>query len=163
TDKIFFAEAPKTAREARALPRSVRHVVTAFVWALAIVGCSEEKDTRTHILVWHQKIAGERDLFNEQVARFNAQHPDVVVDTLYKENEELRNLFVIAAVAGQGPDLIYGPSDNVGVMVTTQTIMPLDKLFAPEYFAAFAPQGMISWRDATWLVGDQIGNHLTLV
>src|SRR5206468_4418094 len=134
----------------------------AFLIAL-FSGCEQSRDTRTHILIWHQKIGGERDLFNEEVARFNAAHSDVVVDTLYKENEELRNLFVIAAVAGQGPDLIYGPSDNVGVMVTTQTIMPLDKLFAPEYFAAFAPQGMISWRDATWLVGDQIGNHLTLV
>src|SRR5947207_1984933 len=71
-----------------------------------LAACNRAPDTRTHVLIWHQKIGGERDLFNDQVARFNATHRDVVIDTLYKENEELRNLFVIAAVAGQGPDII---------------------------------------------------------
>src|SRR6185436_3913953 len=99
---------------------------------LVFAGCDRTADSRTHILIWHQKIAGERDLFHEQVARFNASHQDIVVDTLYKENEELRNLFVIAAVAGQGPDIIYGPADNVGVFVTTQTVLPLDKILSAE-------------------------------
>src|SRR4051794_34821404 len=91
--------------------------------------CSKAVDSRQHVLIWHQKIGGERDLFNAQIARFNAAHPECVIDVLYKENEELRNLFVIAAVAGQGPDLIYGPADNVGVFVTTKTILPLEKVF----------------------------------
>lgn len=126
-------------------------------------GCSQVSDGRAHVLIWHQKIAGERDLFNEQVARFNAAHPEWVVEPLYKENEELRNLFVIGAVAGQGPDIIYGPADNVGVLVTTQTVLPLEKVFAEEFFSRFTPQGIVSWKGARWLVADQIGNHLTLV
>jgi maltose-binding protein MalE len=130
---------------------------------LVLVGCKRAPDSRTHVLIWHQKISGERDLFNEQVARFNAAHSNCVVETLYKENEDLRNLFVIAAVAGQGPDIIYGPADNVGVLVTTQTILPLDKLFPDEFFARFVPQGIVSWKNARWLAADQIGNHLTLV
>ena len=134
----------------------------AFLIAL-FSGCEQSRDTRTHVLIWHQKIGGERDLFNEEVARFNAAHSDVVVDTLYKENEELRNLFVIAAVAGQGPDIIYGPADNVGVFVTTRTITPLEGIFSDEFFSRFIPQGVVRWKDASWLVGDQIGNHLTLV
>ncbi len=89
--------------------------------------------------------------------------PDSVVDTLYKENEELRNLFVIAAVAGQGPDIIYGPADNVGVFVTTQTILPLEKVFSGSFFGRFTPQGVVSWKGSRWLAADQIGNHLTLV
>jgi maltose-binding protein MalE len=84
----------------------------------ARAGCDHAKDARTDVLIWHQKIGGERDLFNQHIARFNAAYSDCVAETLYNENEELRNLFVIAAVAGQGPDIIYGPADNFGIFVT---------------------------------------------
>ncbi len=125
--------------------------------------CSPRVESHRRIQIWHQKISAERDLFHEQLKRFNAAHPEYVVEALYKENEELRNLFVIAAVAGQGPEIIYGPSDNVGVMVTTQTVMPLDRVFGPEFFERFIPQGIVSWQEKRWLAADQIGNHLTLV
>jgi maltose-binding protein MalE len=130
---------------------------------LSTPACERTTDSRQHILIWHQKIGGERDLFNEQIARFNAAHPDCVIDTLYKENEELRNLFVIAAVAGQGPDIIYGPADNVGVFVTTQTILPLEKVFSEKFFGRFTPRGVVSWKGSRWLAADQIGNHLIMV
>ncbi len=133
-------------------------IVVVFVSA-----CTRSADPRPHVLIWHQKIGGERDLFNQQIARFNAAHSDIVVEPLYKENEELRNLFVIAAVAGQGPDLIYGPADNVGVLVTTKTILPLEKVFDAAFFDRFTPQGVVSWKGSRWLAADQIGNHLTLV
>ncbi len=141
----------------------VARFVLGIATFLLVAGCDRAPDGRTHVLIWHQKIGGERDLFNEQVARFNSAHPDCVVDTLYKENEELRNLFVIGAVAGQGPDIIYGPADNVGVLVTTQTVLPLERVFPEEFFSRFTSQGIVSWKGARWLVADQIGNHLTLV
>jgi maltose-binding protein MalE len=130
---------------------------------LGMSACEKTADARQHVLIWHQKIGGERDLFNEQIARFNAAHSDVVIDALYKENEELRNLFVIAAVAGQGPDVIYGPADNVGVFVTTKTVLPLDQIFPEDFFARFTPPGIVSWKGSRWLAADQIGNHLMLV
>jgi len=130
---------------------------------LSTPACEKNADSRQHILIWHQKIGGERDLFNEQIARFNAVHPGFVVDTLYKENEELRNLFVIAAAAGQGPDIIYGPADNVGVFVTTKTVLPLEKIFSESFFGRFTPQGIVSWKNNRWLAADQIGNHLIMV
>ena len=138
-------------------------MLVAIAAASALISCDRAADPRQHVLIWHQKIGGERDLFDRQVARFNEAHPDCVVDVLYKENEELRNLFVIAAVAGQGPDLIYGPADNVGVFVTTQTILPLEKIFGDEFFGRFTAQGLVSWKGNRWLAADQIGNHLTLV
>lgn len=130
---------------------------------VALTGCGKAPDHRVHLRIWHQKIAGERDLFEEQIHRFVILHPEIAVETLYKENEELRNLFVIAGVAGQGPDVIYGPSDNVGVLVTTKTILPLERLFPPAYFQRFLEQGIVSWQGSRWLLADQIGNHLTLV
>jgi maltose-binding protein MalE len=140
--------------------------VRAVALVACIVFCSachRTPDTRTHIRIWHQKIAGERDVFDEFVRGYNAAHPDRVVEALYKENEELRNLYIIAAVAGQGPDLIYGPADNVGVLVTTKTIRPLNDIFSDEFFSRFTPRGLVDWQGSHWLAGDQIGNHLTLV
>ncbi|MEY2487462.1 MAG: arabinogalactan oligomer / maltooligosaccharide transport system substrate-binding protein ganP [Verrucomicrobiota bacterium] len=167
--KIVSARRRNQTRETRALPDLIFRVSKALgvillpYLVICLSGCVQKSDTRRHVLIWHQKIGGERDLFHEQVARFNASHPDIVVETLYKENEELRNLFVIAAVAGQGPDIIYGPADNVGVFVTTRTILPLDEIFPPPFFARFVPQGMVRWKNAPWLAADQIGNHLILV
>ncbi|HEY1583461.1 MAG TPA: extracellular solute-binding protein [Chthoniobacterales bacterium] len=147
---------------ARSQTRILRAALLVGLFALCSA-CQRAPDTRTHIRIWHQKIGGERDLFDEFVRRYNASHPDRVVETLYKENEELRNLYIIAAVAGQGPDLIYGPADNVGVLVTTKTIRPLNDLFDDRFFSRFTKQGLVDWHGSHWLAADQIGNHLTLV
>ncbi len=133
------------------------------VFALLYAACQRAPDTRAHIRIWHQKIGKERDLFEQLIGQYNGAHPDRVVEPLYKENEELRNLYIIAAVAGQGPDLIYGPADNVGVLVTTETIQPLDQIFDASFFQRFTPQGLVDWKGSHWLAADQIGNHLTLV
>src|SRR5438105_14464603 len=164
--KVRFSETEKPTGETPVLPRRARCcrvILSAVFLMFAFASCARTPDTRTHILIWHQKIAGERDLFHEQIARFNAAHPETVVETLYKENEELRNLFVIAAVAGQGPDLIYGPADNVGVFVTTRTVLPLDTVLPKDFFGRFVPQGIVSWRDKPWLIAYQLGNQLIQV
>ena len=51
-------------------------------------------------------------------------HPDRVVELLYKETEELRNLYIVASAGGQGPELVYGPSDNVSIFSITNAIRP---------------------------------------
>ena len=143
--------------------RWLRQMAIALCLAFLLGACSRSADQRTHIRIWHQKIGAERDLFHEHVRQFNAANTSCVVEPLYKENEELRSLYVIAGVAGQGPDIIYGPADNVGVMVTTKTILPLEKVFPAEFFDRFVPQGKVDWNGSRWLIADQIGNHLTLV
>lgn len=138
---------------------SLASVVTLF----SCCSCNKQVDARIHIRIWHQKISAERDLFNEHLSRFNRDHPNVVVEALYKENEELRNLYVVAAVAGQGPDIIYGPSDNVGMLVTTGSLARLDDILPADYLTSFIDGGVIRWKDGAWLVADQLGNHLALV
>ena len=97
------------------------------------------------------------------VAAYNRAHPDRRVEVLYRENEDLRNLFIMASVGGQGPELVFGPSDNVSVFALTESIMPIDTLFDPAYLQTFTDDGLIRWRDRLWMVADQVGNHLTLV
>jgi len=127
-----------------------------------LTGCGE-KDDRIRVRVWHQKTGEERTFFNEVVARWNAENPDVVIDPLYRETEELRNLFVIASVGGQGPELIFGPADNVGVLAVTETVMPITNILSPEYLATFDEEGIVSWEGNPWMIADQLGNHLAFV
>ncbi len=127
-----------------------------------LTGCGPE-DARTQLRIWHQKTGAERDFFNEAVARYNAAHPDVNVEALYRETEELRRLFVVGAVGGQGPDLIFGPADNVGVLALTETIRPLGEVLPDSFLNQFTGEGVVRWQGRPWLVADQIGNHLVLV
>ncbi|NND72617.1 MAG: extracellular solute-binding protein [Rhodothermales bacterium] len=113
--------------------------------------------------MWHQKTGAERDFFNRVVDEYNASNADHYVDPLYKENEEGRNLFIIASVGGQGPDLIFGPADNVSIFALTESIQPVTNVLEPGYLETFSERGTVTWRDETWLVADQIGNHLTFV
>ena len=130
-----------------------------------LLGCggASEEEGPVRIRIWHQKTDAERALFEQIVEEYNASHPDRKVEILYRETEELRNLFVIASIAGKGPEIIFGPSDNVGLFVVTQTILPLDTLFDKTFFARFTPDGLVRWKGHTWLAADQVGNHLALV
>jgi maltose-binding protein MalE len=140
--------------------------VSAVVFALLILvttGCRPADDGRTRVRIWHQKTGAERAFFNEQIAALNAEQDTLRVEALYRETEELRNLFVVGSVGGQGPEIIFGPADNVGVLAVTETIMPIDRVLSADYLAEFTDQGVVSWEGEPWLVADQIGNHLVFV
>ena len=139
----------------------LRHALLGLV-VLLLAGCGEV-DGRTQIRIWHQKTGAERDLFNEQIAAYNTAHPNVNVEALYRETEELRRLFVVGSVGGQGPDLVFGPADNVGVLALTETIKPIDEVLPDSFLARFTDEGVVRWQGEPWMLADQIGNHLVLV
>src|SRR5215471_1076068 len=76
----------------------------------AVRGCGTN-DTRRVITIWHPFRPTERTLLYEEFRRFENEHPDIRLRALYKDVEELRSAFQAAALAGSGPDLVYGPSD----------------------------------------------------
>ncbi len=125
-------------------------------------GC-RPKDDRVRIRVWHQKNDVERDFFNRAIAEYNKNHPDRYVEALYKETEELRNLFIVASVGGKGPDLVYGPADNLSIFALTESIQPIDSVLSEEYLSQFNEDGIVSWKNKPWMIADQVGNHLTFV
>ena len=97
---------------------SKRFVLSLFLLLSAIGGC-HSRDDRHVVTIWHQSRPAERELLADEIARFETAHPDIHVRALYKETEELRSGFQAAALAGAGPELIYGPSD---VLDTFQTM-----------------------------------------
>ncbi len=140
--------------------RFTKALVTILV--IVVAGCSSAPDV-PRIRIWHQKIGPERLFFERVVAEYNRQHTDHVIETLYRENEEARNLFVIASVGGKGPELLFGPSDNISILALTESIMPIDRVLDEEYLSQFNDDGVLTWEGKPWMVADQVGNHLMFV
>ena len=115
------------------------------------------------IRIWHQKDAAERDFLEQWVVQYNAAQDTVQVEMLYKETEELRNQYLFAAIGGKGPDLIYGPADNIGTLAITETARPLETVLPAAFVAGFDSTGLMTYDGHLLGIADQIGNHLTFV
>lgn len=133
--------------------------VTLFSWN----GCGPRGDGRIRITIWHQDRIDIRIVLQRQMARFMQLHPEVKVEELFKETEELRSGFIIAALAGQGPEIVYGPSDQVGPFELMDIILPLEPLLDSTWLAQYDPRGLTWYKGHLYQVADKLGNHLTLV
>jgi maltose-binding protein MalE len=121
------------------------------------------RDDPNRIVIWHQMRVDERLILEEQMRQFMTLHPDIRVEAIYKETEELRSGFIIAAIAGQGPDLVYGPSDQVGPFQVMDIIKPLESLFDSTWLQGFNPKALTWYKGHLYQLADKLGNHLTLV
>ncbi len=141
------------------------------VWAAIVflTGCGQG-DTRRVITIWHQSRPAERELLHEEIERFEAANPHIRVGALYKETEELRSGFQAAALAGGGPELVYGPSDVLGTLQTMGVVQDMAPWFANglrddfvEGALTFLPAVNDPSRRDLVQVADRFGNHLALV
>ena len=126
-------------------------------------GCVFRRDPRIRLTIWHQDRIDVRIVLQRQLDRFMQLHPEVRVEQLFKETEELRSGFIIAALAGQGPEIVYGPSDQVGPFEMMHIILPLENVFSKEWLAQVDPRGLTWYKGHLYQVADKLGNHLTLV
>ena len=149
-------------------PQTYGIVSAAFLFVL-LAGCGQP-DSRKVITIWHQSRPTEYELLREEIARFESQHPDVRVRALYKETEELRSGFQAAALAGGGPELIFGPSDVPGTFQAMGVVKDMSPWFPEELRGDFVA-GALTYlpttadpsKRALVQVADRFGNHLALV
>lgn len=135
----------------------------AFVSALLVGGCARDKGAANRIVIWHQMRPDEQVVLHRQLARYMEKHPGIRIEELFKETEMLRSAYVVGALAGQGPDLVYGPSDPVGVYEATRSIRPLEDLFPQSYLSQFDSTSLLWYHGHLYQIADKIGNHLALV
>lgn len=140
-----------------------RSLAVLLIILLAAAGCGRREDGRVRITIWHQDRPDVRDVLQKQLDRFMTLHPEVKIEQLFKETEELRSGFIIAAIAGQGPEIVYGPSDQVGPFQVMDIILPLDTLFEKSFLDTFDPKGLTYYKGKLYKISDKLGNHLTLV
>ena len=130
---------------------------------LAAGGLPPKDDGVVHLQLWHQMLPEDRALLARVVAEYVARHDSLRVDVVYKETEELRSSFQSAALAGFGPDLIYGPSDQVGPFATMGFIRELDDVLPPERLLELDSVAIVRRQGHIYQLADRVGNHLTLV
>ena len=150
---------------------SNRNHILCFLAAFCVVGCAlivgcGRVDRSNQVVIWEQMDPRERDLLEKHIAEFRVAHPEfdnIRISRTNYNTEDLRTQFQTAAMAMGGPNLVYGPSDQVGPFVIMDLILPLDELLRPEELARFDPSGLPTLEGHVWGVPDQVGNHLTLV
>ncbi len=125
-------------------------------------GCGE-REKQNEIVIWHTMRPEETSILQTQLDEFMKLHPDVKVIQLYKETEEMRSSYIVAAMGGQGPDLVYGPSDQIGPFNEIGIIKPLNNVFSKEYLSHFNPKALVYSHGKLLQIADKLGNHLTLV
>ena len=130
--------------------------------SLALFGCGQ-RDSVTRIQLWHQMQPEDRAVLMRVVAEYDSAHSNVEVEVIYKETEDLRSSFQTAALAGLGPDLIYGPSDQVGPFATMQFVAPLDQWFDVNALKRLDERAAVKFKGHIYQIADRIGNHLALV
>jgi arabinogalactan oligomer / maltooligosaccharide transport system substrate-binding protein/arabinogalactan oligomer / maltooligosaccharide transport system permease protein len=149
-------------------------LATVALLSVFMVGCLSSDGNvgkpRRVITMWHQVRPAEREVLRDEITRYERIHPNVRIRPLYKETEELRSGFQAAALAGTGPEIVYGPSDVLDTFHTMGLIQDLSPWF-PESVDGEFVLGALTYlpalKDPTKRelvqVGDRFGNHLALV
>jgi arabinogalactan oligomer/maltooligosaccharide transport system permease protein len=117
----------------------------------------------TEITIWEQRDPQEKGVMEKALADYEAQHPEVKVSLVHYDTENLRTQYQTAALAHGGPDLVYGPSDQVGPFSVFQIIRPMDEFLPDEDWSRFLPAALDTLDGHVWSLPDQVGNHLNLI
>ncbi|HEX3075177.1 MAG TPA: extracellular solute-binding protein, partial [Ignavibacteriales bacterium] len=119
----------------RLLSSLAKYALLTLLVIFSFAGC--QKKDENEIVIWHNMRPEEKNILDRQLREYMKLHPDVHVIQLYKETEEMRSGYIVAAIGGQGPDLIYGPSDQVGPFEEMNIVLPLDTIFSKDYLSKF--------------------------
>ncbi len=121
------------------------------------------KPPQLRIQLWHQMIYGHRQVLSEALRQYEKENPGLVIQETYRETEELRSGFQAAAMGGSGPELVYGPSDQIGPFAAMNIIRPLDDIFTSDLFSKFDPLATPIYQGHHYMLGGVVGNHLMLI
>jgi len=133
-------------------------------------GCKKKTNIIT-VHLWHQMEPAKRPVLKELIQKFEAENHNIKIITLQKGTEELRTDFqAAAAFTGGGPELVYGPMDQIGPFEAMKLknskqsiIQPLENLFLKEFFDKFSELGLVRYKGHIYQIADRLGNHLALV
>ncbi|MGL6166922.1 MAG: sugar ABC transporter substrate-binding protein [Fusobacteriaceae bacterium] len=150
----------------------VEKLAIATVMAFGLLACGEKKDSSsanagkpTELVIWEQMEPSVRDLYLEKIEEFNSSNPDINVKLIHYQNEDLRTQFQNSSLAGQGPDIIYGPNDAAAIFQVSGLIKPVEEIINPELIKTFAKDtldtGIISGK--LYTLPEFNGNNIALL
>lgn len=118
---------------------------------------------KVRIQLWHQMIYSHRQVLAEVLREFEKQNPDIEIQAVYRETEELRSSYQSAAMGGSGPEIVSGPSDQIGPFATMGIVRPLEEILGLEYLKQFDPLALPVFKGHYYMLGDSVGNNLSLI
>ncbi|MCA9792729.1 MAG: maltose ABC transporter substrate-binding protein [Candidatus Eremiobacteraeota bacterium] len=105
---------------------------------LLLTSCSKPPDPN-RVVLWTAFEGKELEELKHLVGEFE-QESHLHVQVLKVPFDALQKKFLVAAPAGQGPDLLIGPQDWLGVFATAGLLEPVpDSVFGSERRADFIP------------------------
>lgn len=139
--------------------------VLACLLLLVFAGCRAGRDSdgaRT-IVLWEQEDAAVAPFLDDLFSAFKRLpgNADVVLNRAHYQNEDLRQQFQTASIAGKPPDLLLSPSDAAGVYSVSGFLLPVNELFDLSLYTKPVVEA-ITVDGKTWGVPMSNGNHLVL-
>ena len=141
-------------------------VVAVMLVSFALIsGCKKGIDGNASIEFWEQVGADQQAVPADLLADFQKKYPNIAVKRVHHETEELRKNFTSAAIGGQGPDVVLGPNDNLGVFVPGNLIVPATEVMGDDFFKDFdgAALEASKYNGVQYMVPDRNGNELCLL
>ncbi|WP_309738554.1 ABC transporter substrate-binding protein [Chamaesiphon sp. OTE_20_metabat_361] len=104
----------------------------ALILLVIIAGCTPTQldvNGVTHLTLWHGiNPPPNRDVFQKLVDKFNRDHPNIAVESLYVGQSDRQLPKILAAIVGDAkPDLFWFGPMLTGQLVDLDAIEPLDK------------------------------------
>lgn len=139
------------------------NAIAAVLFMLSLPALMSAKEITINI--WEQHEPAQTAVFDAQAADFMAQNPGIKIVRTHYGTEDLRSQYQTASLAGKGPELVMGPSDNIGPFSTAEMIIPLDTLMGADFFKKFTPSAVDSVKlgGKIWGLPILMGNTLSLL
>lgn len=121
------------------------------------------KPTKVSLTIWEQEMDQVATIFKKHLKKFMSINPDITIEMVHYANEDLRQQFQTAGLAGSGPELIMAPSDFAGPFSIMGIIRPVDKdLFVDMNRFTKLLIDAITIDSKVWGIPVSAGNHLML-
>ncbi|CAA7601476.1 Bacterial extracellular solute-binding protein [Acididesulfobacillus acetoxydans] len=115
--------------------------------------------------LWEQMEQPVGKAFDAQMKIFEQENPGIKVNRVHYQTEDLRSQFQTAVLSGKGPELIYGPNDNMGPLSLGKLIIPLNQFMGQDFWKKFDPGILdtVKIGNDIWAVPIVNGNNLSLL
>ncbi len=117
-------------------------------------------------MIWHSMRPFGTKILQQKLVEFSKRYPGWRFSQIFYEPETARTNYIISAMGGSGPALLWGASDNIGPLVELGVIMPLEDWFDAAFLDSFITEPIVAntwFRGHLYQIADQVGNHLCLV
>ena len=117
------------------------------------------------ISLWEQADPIVDAEWDALITEFQNQNPGITVVREHYETEALRQQFMNTAQAGEGPELIYGPDDNIGILASAGVIQDVKNIVSADFLGKLDANALKGneFNGTLYGVPDRSGNALMLM